>query len=465
MNYSELDLAILKAITTNKKQAIDFVNDYSINILSPDVWNFANLVVGYIKTYKDIPTHKILQDKASQVNSNFVDVVNTIWNKLETVKTNEKEFVFNLEKVKQRFTAEEISKLKNKLEKSDTNAQSIQDLERTIKNIKTLSSTKTYDSKSIQDYVAIFTEKYNAKKINPNLENKIKIGYSFFDYATNGVGAADFVIVAGESGFGKSLMLNNMGVQTWLQNNTIDSSIFSEGKNVVYFSLEMPYEDCFNRLLSRLAGVPSRKIENATLNKEEFNKIKVALEFIKKYPYKFEIVDIQNASATDLETILNDLQFEVDVIFIDYLGIMKTNDRSDEQDWLKQGEIAYEVRAIGRKYNLPIFTAVQLNRKAPTKDPSEAIGLGRLARSSTIATHATTVIQIESRPNEENYPDFIYHIIKNRKGPKGKGRLLKNLPCATLLDIQTDNSNIQNNIEVEFPDTDDISGDIELFDI
>lgn len=223
----------------------------------------------------------------------------------------------------------------------------------------------------------------------------------------------------------------------------------------------MPYEDCFNRFISRLSGVQSRKIENASLDKEEFLKIKKCLDFINKYPYDFRIVDIANACANDLDAILNDCNEHFDAIFIDYLGIMKTNEKNDEADWLKQGLIAYEVRGIGRKYSKPVFSAVQLNRKSGGKDKSSSdnIGLSRLARSGTIATHATHVIQIENRAAEENYPTFVYHIIKNRKGPKGKSTLIKNLACATLIDDRKEEDT------TEFTDVDDISSKIDLLDI
>jgi replicative DNA helicase len=220
--------------------------------------------------------------------------------------------------------------------------------------------------------------------------------------------------------------------------------------------LEMPYEDCFNRLLSRMSGVASRKIENAKLTKEEFAKIKKCLDFISKYPYEFKIVDIANACSNDLDLIINDYEGSIDGVFIDYLGIMQTNEKNEEADWLKQGVISYEIRAIGRKHKIPIFSAVQLNRKAAGKDSSENIGLNRLARSATIATHATHVIQIESREGEEKRPDMNYHLIKNRKGPKGKGILYKNLSCATL----TDNS-FEYDSDNSFKDIDDISEDMD----
>jgi replicative DNA helicase len=217
-------------------------------------------------------------------------------------------------------------------------------------------------------------------------------------------------------------------------------------------------------LVSRLSGVPSHKIEKPhTIDKEEFNKIKDVLAFIKSYPFEFEIIDVSNACATDLDIVLEDIQYNIDGVFIDYLGIMSPNDKNnDDQDWLKQGIISQEIRAIARKRNLPIFSAVQLNRKNKGKDSSENIGLDRLARSGTIATHATHVIQIETRQNEESYPDFLYHIVKNRKGPKTHGKLLKNLACASLLEETRDEDTTT---YFGSYDLDDISDKADLLDI
>jgi len=468
---NELDLAILKNLVTNKKHALDFINECDTRIFNPEVWNFANIVVSYIRTYKDVPTLRVMEEKLSKGGGNdkLLESVRKIWDQLERIAVKESEYKFELEKIKKRFAEKQITAVQEMLSKQESGtmdvSKALAEMQKTIQAIKGMNEAKTYERKTLRNAVPAFTEKFNAKRTNPKVDVGLMTGYSFFDYSTNGVKPADFVVIAGESGFGKSLFLMNMAVQTWMQGNTIDmTSHFKEGKNIVYFSLEMPYEDCFNRLLSRLSGVPSRKLDNPNLyplEPEEFQKVKESLQFIKNYPYEFEIVDIADACANDLDLILNDIQYTIDAVFVDYLGIMRPNEKGEEQDWLKQGVVAYEVRGIGRRRNLPMFSAVQLNRKAQAKDSAENIGLNRLARSATIATHATQVIQIENRVNEENFPDFIYHLIKNRKGPKGKGRLIKNLACATLLDEVTQ----QDQTTFEAYDPDDISGKIELLDI
>lgn len=475
----ELDLIILKAISTNKKYGIDFANEFDVTkqkLFSPDVWNFANLLVGYLRTYKELPTLRVFTERLSKgSNEKLLENVKSIWSQLEKIQYDDKEYKHDLDKFKKRFAEKQIVSINETLSKFNLNggdiSKAVSEMQKTVHSIKSLNQTKSYESKSIKEYLPTFVELFNSKKNNPNQSHGLMTKYSFLDFATNGLKPADFVLIAGESGFGKSLFLNNIAVQVWLQDNKIpfdnQTTPLSAGKDIIYFSLEMPYEDCFNRLLSRLSGVASRKIENANLTKEEFIKVKKCLDFIKDYPYEFKIVDIADASANDLEMILEDSEKDYEGIFIDYLGIMKTNEKNEEQDWLKQGTISYEIRAIARRYKKPIFSAVQLNRKIAAKESSDNIGLNRLARSNGIATHATHVIQIENREKEEQYPNFLYHIIKNRKGPKGKGDLIKNLSCATLIDNTSDEFSLNNNDSYDdmFKNIDDISDKIDNLEL
>lgn len=431
-----LDLSILKILISNKKYALDFIQEYDTKLFSPEAWSFANVVIRYLKAYAEVPTLKILLDK--EKNENLKNIIRTVWQTVDNFSYDEKEYKYDLEKIKKRFADKEILKLKETIDKLhpgsiDTN-KVLTDIKKTAQNITALDASRTYDSRLVKEHLVSFVEKFNAKKNDPELDRGVMTGYAYLDFATNGLKAADYLLIAGESGHGKSQFLLNLAIQIWLQNNVPGTNEFSKGNNVIYFSLEMPYEDCFNRLLSRLSGVPYRRIENAKLSAEEFTRVKQCLDFINRYGHQFRIVDIPSASANDLEAIMLETGEKYDAVFADYLGIMRPNEKMEESDWLSQSIISFELRAIARKYALPMFSAVQLNRKGgAVKDPSEAIGLNRLARSAGIATHATHVLQIESRNMEEKHSDLIYHIIKNRKGPKGKGVLIKNFACATLL--------------------------------
>jgi replicative DNA helicase len=462
--YSELDLQILKAITTNRKCALEFVSENDAKLFAPEVWNFANVVINYIKNYKDTPTLRVITEKFNKnSNEKLIEYINKIWKEVESVKYDEKEYKHDLEKLKLRFAEKQLFNAKESLNKVDFNSldvnKTVSELQKTIQNVKNLSQSKTYESKSLKDALPWFTENFKLKKENPDFNKGMSTGYSFIDWATNGIKPSDFVLVCAESGHGKSTLLSNMATNIWKQSNTLDSNNFVAGKNIVYFSLEMPYENCFNRLVSSLSGVPYKKIENAKCNKEELVRLRKALDFINRYPNNFTIVDIPRmASANDMEAIINDLKQEhpIDAVFVDYLGIMTPNETKEEQDWLKQGIISYELREIARAHHVPMFSAVQLNRKGKSSSEDDSIGLHRLSRSSAIATNATTIIQLVSRDKEAMYPTCKYALIKNRNGPLGSGQLIKKLDCSTFLDDP-----IEINNDYEVLDQDDISDDVD----
>lgn len=266
----------------------------------------------------------------------------------------------------------------------------------------------------------------------------------------------------------------NMAQQMWRQGNKIEQiSEFTKGYNVIYFSLEMSFKACRNRIYSCLSGVPSKVIKRPIgkdgkvyLTGQHKNKLATAAKFMKNYPYQFEIVDLpRGATAEAIESLIEESvsEYKPDIVVVDYLGIMNDDSSKDSDDWLSLGVIAGKLHELVRVHNIIGLSAVQLNRtKSSNKETEDKIGLHRIGRSSLIMHHANIGVQIETRQNEKNYPNMNCYIIKNRDGENMvKGFLLKNLACGTLIDTKVDTSEP----EPEFYDVDDISGDIELLDI
>lgn len=259
-----------------------------------------------------------------------------------------------------------------------------------------------------------------------------------------------------------SMLLNNLARQMWMQKNNLytDPASFTPGYNVLYFSLEMPYEDCFIRFLASLADVPQRDLEQSTLDEEQKRKVDKAYEFIENYEkagYYFGIVDVpRNVTIEEIELRYTDalLRYRPEVVVVDYLGLM--NNRSKDQDWLKIASIAASLHEFARAYNVIILTAHQLtdikrSSQSKSQEDHKRVGMHRWGRSSLIMHHVNLGIQIETRQGEENYPDLKYHIIKNRRGPMGQGNLIKNFSNAILFDVpsydDTDPGDISNDIE------------------
>lgn len=465
---NDLDLSVLKTIVTNKKHALDFVNECDDKLFDTSVWNFATIVVNYIRTYKELPTLRVLEERLAK-NASLLDTVKRVWNQVDQFQYDDKDYKFDLEKLKKRYAEKQVITLRDNLIKVESGGMDISrvmgEIQKTTQNIKALSQVKTFERRTLRDAVPLFREEYNAKLKDPAFDRGIMTGYSFIDQVTDGFRPGELIMIGGESGGGKSMLLMNMALQIWLQKNTIDMDTFGPGYNILYFSLEMPFKPCLNRVLARLSNNPSKLIRNAKLNPFEAEKLKKALKFVQRYPYQFEIIDIpRGATMETIELLYEEALafYRPDVVVIDYLGLMDY-EGEELEDWLKLGKISEKAHEFARVHHNVVLSALQLNRPKGTKE-EDKIGLHRIGRSSLIMNNGNIGIQIETRHNEKSYPDMLYHIIKNRDGELGKGRLLKNLSCGTLIDDATKPADEDDTV---FPmrDPDDISEKIELLDI
>lgn len=464
----DLELRVLKTILTNKKHGLDFASNNDPKIFSGELWNFANLITGYIRTYKELPTLRVITEKLEKGNNEaLLKKVSSVWNQLDNIQVNDREYKHDLEKINKRFAEKQLleaNKTLSNLEPGSIDVnKALVELQKTVSNIKALNQVKTYERRTLKDDVPFFRDEYNAKLEDPNFDAGIQTGYSYLDYVTGGARPGELILIGGESGGGKSMLLMNIALQIWLQQNNIEmESDFKPGYDVMYFSLEMPFKPCRNRVLGRLSSNPTKLIRSAKLNSEEVNKLKKVLRFVNKYPHQFEIVDIpRGATMESLELLYEEakLIYDPKIIVIDYLGLMDY-EGAEMEDWLKLGKIAERIHEFARVHNVTVLSAVQLNRPKGAKE-EDKIGLHRIGRSALIMQNANIAIQIETRANEKNFPDMKYHVIKNRDGELGDGRLIKNLACGTLLDEKVE----EDPTTFEMRDPDDISEKIELLDI
>lgn len=452
-----IDLNIIKVLLTNKNLALDFAQQGTEILFKTEYWHFVKFVLSYIKTYKDVPTERIIKEKLG-TKQESIKYLDDIFQSLSSINYNEKEFKFDVDKLKKRYSESKISSLRNELSNTTNVEKSIQSIRKSLEEINTITKASAYDRKTLKDNVDLFKNDYNAKlearKNGKEFIDAIKTGYSTLDSSTGGLREAELFLIAGESGAGKSTMLLNMAIQMWMQDNTIDSEVFTDGHNGVYFSLEMPRDIVFNRVVAKLADVNVKRIKSAKLTNEERARVKKALSFIERYPYNFEIIDSPRGTTIEtIESIYVDIKaaYNPKFVAIDYLQLMKMPKdlASDESDWLTLGIISESLHEFARVHKTCVLSAVQLNRPKQSKEIESNIGLHRIGRSNEIAKNANIIVQIYSRVNEQNYPDLEYYIIKNRDGDLKKGRLIKRLECATLLD--------EEDMSDEFVDMEDLS--------
>jgi replicative DNA helicase len=237
---------------------------------------------------------------------------------------------------------------------------------------------------------------------------------------------------------GKSILKQNIAVNAYLGKNTLDTPIENwddSGRNVLFFSLEMPKETMERRIDACLAEIYSNHIRDGLLCEDDKRKYLKALKFQKEYKKDLYIVDMPKGATTreiELKYLeICETEFKPDLVVIDYLGIMSSND-STGSDWQDLGVISAELHEFARVYEVAVLSGSQVNR---TKDGSERYDTTRIARSSVIPTHANIIIQIGCRSDEYLRTDMPIYIIKMRDGERDQFTLSKDFAKMKVVDL------------------------------
>lgn len=227
-------------------------------------------------------------------------------------------------------------------------------------------------------------------------------------------------VILAAQGVGKSLLMCDL-ISGMLLNN----------KNILMVSLEMAQNEMLKRIhanvfdidintfrdLSKTSG-ELEKLERPATTKEqvlsEYDKIKVSGKcgklFIKEYPAG----SMGACALQDLvDKFYTEKQIKFDIVFIDYLGIMKSDLVSPAAglySYVKS--IGEEVRAFAVRSKIPVITASQLNRSSINK----VDGVDNSAVSDSYSTNATADFMCFVLQNEQmkENSEVVLKITKNR---------------------------------------------------
>jgi len=230
-----------------------------------------------------------------------------------------------------------------------------------------------FDTNIGHDYIENADDRFDFYN---RVEEKIPFDLEFFNKITDGgLPNKTLNIALAGTGVGKSLFMCHMS-----------AAALSQGKNVLYITLEMAEERIAERIDANLMNVPIQDLKD--LPKKMFDdrvtKIKNKIDgklIIKEYP-------TASAHAGHFKALLQELKlkrsFTPDIIFVDYLNIC-TSQRfragSSANSYTIIKSIAEELRGLAVEHDLPIVSATQTTRSGygssdvDLTDTSESFGL------------------------------------------------------------------------------------------
>ena len=332
-----------------------------------------DLIVGFVAKHNKLPTGKILELELKKISAPE-DSLNLASNLIGEINTKSD--------VDTDYLIEETEKWCRDRAVYNAIMESIQiidgkDKEKTEGAIPEILSNAlgvSFDQAIGHDYVddsdARF-EFYNKK------EERIPWDLDYFNKITKGgIPNKTLNIVLAGTGVGKSLFMCHQA-----------ASVLTQGKNVLYITLEMAEERIAERIDANLMDLPIQQLSNLPKNvfNEKIGKIAkgtIGKLIVKEYP-------TGAAHAGHFRALLNELKlkknFSPDMIYIDYLNICASSRMRSMggsiNSYTYVKAIAEELRGLAIEFNLPIMSATQTTRSGYSntdvglEDTSESFGL------------------------------------------------------------------------------------------
>ena len=180
------------------------------------------------------------------------------------------------------------------------------------------------------------------------------------------------------------------------------------------------------RLFSQESRISGSKIRSGMLKMDDFQRLQEAAS--RCYDAPLYVADTPNMKMLDLRAMARKMrqQYEVEIIFIDYLGLITSENANSAVPRHEQvSEISRSLKSLARELKIPIVALAQVTRDSEGKEPT----LANLRDSGSIEQDADVVMFIhrERKVTDDDGTGAIdakIILAKQRNGPIGNVDLL-----------------------------------------
>jgi replicative DNA helicase len=244
----------------------------------------------------------------------------------------------------------------------------------------------------------------------------IKTGIKAWDDFTNGLAKGRLYIVSAVSNDGKSSLVQNI-----LYNISVKSPV--DGRPLqkgCLISMEASAQDVFRKLIQRITGISTLRIESGDLSEQEESSMAEAVALIGRSPVIFD-----DSSELILALVRTKIRQAVEqgakYIIIDQLEQILLGGGGDTQaEHIKINFISYRLKAFARESDVPIILVHQMNRgidsgdnRGKDKDPQ----IQDLAQAGEKAADA--ILMLRHKKQKQTILQSAFWWVKNRQGKKG----------------------------------------------
>jgi replicative DNA helicase len=253
----------------------------------------------------------------------------------------------------------------------------------------------------------------------------LPVGLNCIDRGFGGVAAGHLGLVGARTHRGKTAFLTQMALHN-----------AKAGYKVAFFSLEQPAEEMYLRAAGHLGQVdtfiPSRQSAPRVFSRNEWEQLLQARDSLTKWPIEIRYRPGMRPQQLRLECRQLGRQMgKLDLIVIDYLGLMNADSRRGEP-WQQGREKVLARKAMAGDLDVAVVAAVQLNREVGEEAKPT---LASLRESGAGEEHSSYVLFLwgaQDNPTPTAYQDVNLTVAKQRNGPSGWTKTVKFKRCWTM---------------------------------
>ncbi len=308
----------------------------------------------------------------------------------------------------------------------------LQEAEKAIFSLSRRSSTRTLVS--MADAVRQVYARAEELLENPDSDTGMSTGFPSLDQKLGGLHPSQLVLIAARPAMGKSAFVMNIAqyLATYRQ------------KNVVVFSLEMPYDQLAQRVLATGSHVPLTKIRTGGLEPEEWVMLANAVGEIEKT--HIFVDDTPGITVMEMLSKCRQVKLEtgLDLIVIDYLQLISTPGDGKQKENRQQevSEMTRALKIMARELDVPILLLSQLSRAAEKRESHRPV-LADLRESGAIEQDADIVMFIYREAYYKKYEggnEAEIIVAKNRNGATGTATIAWDETTASFRNLDTHHS-------------------------
>ncbi len=242
----------------------------------------------------------------------------------------------------------------------------------------------------------------------------IPTGINRLDKMITGLNKSDLIILGARPGMGKTSIALNIARNVAVK----------EGKTVCFFSLEMSRDQLAQRLLSAEACIKSEQLRTGTIAANEWTRLVQATEVLSKT--NIYVDESTGITVPEMKSKIR-RRGNVDLVIIDYLGLMHSPNSHGENRVQEISEITRGLKLMAKELHVPVLCCSQLRRASGGDKESNKPALSSLRDSGSIEQDADIVLFLHredyyknSNPEKQTDEHGATCIVaKNRHGEVG----------------------------------------------